>query len=594
MFMLEDPYRTVLISVISAFSLLIFLLVYRFIYPKKVIGPFKLLILISILPLLSLLRPGVYESGDFSIHIYRSMEFYRSLSEGLLMPSWAGNLNANYGYPLFTFNYVLPYYLISFFHFLGFSFVSSMKLFFAVCFISSGISMYFLGKTIFKNDSAALTSSVFYLFAPYHLISLHFKNTIGEIFVFITIPLVFAFIEKFLSNKKFIYLLLAGFFLGITALGHIFIAMVLIPIIFFYILFSSKNINKSLIHSFILFLIASLISIYQWGAVIVYSSSLFTSQYPVDIKNLYYPTLKDLLYSPWRMGFLYQGSYGEISNLLGYIQLFSLVYIAYLTLRKKNLKHNKNKIFFWILLILTSIFMVNRASISIWNLFPYINAAGPHRLLILTTFSISIIAGYLALLNKSNKKLIYILIFLAISLTILNWGNRKVIAENNDETLRNNIPYSTAQSERHFYANSKWVNPNSQWFKSPPQNHLEIVNGQGKVLNIKRSSTKHNYIIDAKTQLEIKENTLFFPGWKLTSNKVNIDIYPDDDGIIKTTLPSGLQVIEFNYQDLGNYKLFKIISLLTSSLIIFWIFYLSKSKAIDFYKTLKKYLLFHR
>ncbi len=561
--MFSDPYRTVIFSILGSILLLSFLLINKYFYPKKEISLFTLLILISLLPLISLLRPGVYESGDFSIHIYRSMEFYKSLSEGNLMPSWAGDLNANYGYPLFSFNYTLPYYLISFFHFLGFTFVSSMKLFFAFCFISSGISMYYLGKTLFKNDLAAFTSSIFYLFAPYHLISVHFKNTIGEIFVFTTIPLIFAFIEKFQSSKKISYLLLAGLFLGLTAIGHMFIAMVLIPVVYFYMLFSLKNIFKSSVYSFILIITASLISIYQWGAVLVYSNSLYTSQFPTDIRNLYYPTIKDLLYSPWRMGLLYQGSFGEISNLLGYAQLFVLAFITYLILRGKIIKQHRSKIYFWIFIIAITIFMVNRASISIWELFPYINAAGPHRLLILTTLSISIIAGCIALLNKKNKKLIYILIFMTISLTFLNWGNRKVISEFNDETLRQNIPYSTAQGERHFYANSKWINPKSPWFINPPKSHLEIINGEGEIKEIKRTTTKHTYLINANNPLRIRENTLYFPGWSLESNNKNISIYPDETGVINAKIPIGLQKVEFNFDDLRIFKIYKTISILT-------------------------------
>lgn len=571
--MFSDPYRTVLISILSTFFLATGLLIYKLKHPEKELSLFKVLLLISILPLISLLRPGVYESGDFSIHIYRSMEFYRSLQEGNLMPSWAGDLNANYGYPLFIFNYVFPYYIISFFHLIGFTFIASMKIFFAFCFITSGISMYFLGKTLFKNNLAALTSSIFYLFAPYHLISIHFKNTIGEIFVFVTIPLIFLFIEKFRQNKSFTYPVLSGLFLGLTALGHMFIAMALVPIIFAYILTSFKGILRSFTYSLSVFLIAALISLYQWGAVLIYSKSLYASLYPIDIKDLYYPTLKDLLYSQWRLGFLYQGSYGEISNLLGYVQLFVIAGILYLILKRKVQKKLQTKIYFWISLVALTIFMVNSASISIWELFPYLNAAGPHRLLILTTLSTSIIAGYFALINHKNKKLIYILIFLCIGTTILNWGNRKVISQLNDESLRKFIPYSTARVERHFYANTRWVNPNNVWFSNPPMNRIEILSGKGEIVEIRTTSTEHKYIIDAKSPLVIRENTLFFPGWSLKSNSKNISISPDPNGIINAKLPSGLQVVELNYENLFTYKIYKLISLTTFLSVFLFLFF---------------------
>ena len=77
--------------------------IYHYFYPRKPIHPLIMLILISCLPIISVFRLGVYESGDFTLHLYRAIDFYQSLSEGNVFPSWAGNLNAHYGYPLFIF-----------------------------------------------------------------------------------------------------------------------------------------------------------------------------------------------------------------------------------------------------------------------------------------------------------------------------------------------------------------------------------------------------------------------------------------------------------------------------------------------------------
>src|SRR3989344_6658230 len=194
-----DPYRMVFVNGIASLLVLTGVIIYRYVYPKRKINLFILLLIISILPIISIFRVGTYESGDFNIHIRRSMEFYRLLSQGDIMPSWAGDLNATYGYPLFIFNYILPYYLISFFHLIGFSFMYSLKIFLALSFIFSGIFMYLFSKQIFKNNLATFTSSVFYLLTPYHLISTHFKITIGEILAYALIPLVFYFINKFLN-----------------------------------------------------------------------------------------------------------------------------------------------------------------------------------------------------------------------------------------------------------------------------------------------------------------------------------------------------------------------------------------------------------
>ena len=199
---MQEPYKMVFVNIISSLLLIIGIFTYKHFNPKKHINLFLILILVSILPVISIFRPGTYESGDFNIHIYRSIEFYRSLSEGIIKPSWAGEVNATYGLPLFIFNYSLPYYPISLFHFLGFSFIMSLKLFLAGTYMFSGAFMFIFTKKLFKNELAAFTSSVFYLFAPYHLIALHFKVVIGELFAFTLIPLFFFFIIKIVESKQ--------------------------------------------------------------------------------------------------------------------------------------------------------------------------------------------------------------------------------------------------------------------------------------------------------------------------------------------------------------------------------------------------------
>ena len=192
-----DPYKMVYVNLTASFILCAGLLIYKYVYPKRDINLFVVLILVSILPLLSLLRPGAYESGDFNIHIYRIMSFYDSLKEGHIMPSWAAELNATYGNPLFIFNYSLSYYLISFFHFIGFSFIFSTKLYLGINLFLSGIFMYLWIRTVTGNKFAAFVSAIFYVFNPYHLIDIHFRATLGESTIFTLAPLIFFFITKY-------------------------------------------------------------------------------------------------------------------------------------------------------------------------------------------------------------------------------------------------------------------------------------------------------------------------------------------------------------------------------------------------------------
>ena len=148
-----DPYRMVVVNIIVFLFLLFGVLFYKFIYPRRNINPLFLLIMISLLPLISILRKGGYESGDLSIHSMFAMSFYDALKDGNIIPRWAGEINYGFGYPLFLFLYPLPYYLISVFHSLGLSFIASIKLVLISSFLISGIAMYLWIKEELKNSA---------------------------------------------------------------------------------------------------------------------------------------------------------------------------------------------------------------------------------------------------------------------------------------------------------------------------------------------------------------------------------------------------------------------------------------------------------
>ena len=104
------------------------------------------LIFISIIPVLSLFHPGLPVTHDGQDHVARIANFYQNLSEGNIIPRWAGNLNWGYGHPILEFLYPLPSYLASLFHFLGFTLVDSVKIVFGMSFVLSGIAMYIFIK----------------------------------------------------------------------------------------------------------------------------------------------------------------------------------------------------------------------------------------------------------------------------------------------------------------------------------------------------------------------------------------------------------------------------------------------------------------
>src|SRR3990167_6148720 len=94
---------------------------------------FPLLILfVSLFALVDLFKPGLPLTHDGQDHVARIANFYQNLAEGNIIPRWAGNLNWGYGHPILQFLYPLPSYIASFFHFIGFGLVNSVKIVFGL------------------------------------------------------------------------------------------------------------------------------------------------------------------------------------------------------------------------------------------------------------------------------------------------------------------------------------------------------------------------------------------------------------------------------------------------------------------------------
>lgn len=574
-----DPYRMVFVNLIASLLVCGGIVFYKNIFPKRKINLFVVLLLLSALLSISIFRKGVYESGDFTIHIYRNMSFYDSLKEGHFLPSWAAGLNATYGYPLFIFNYPLPYYVISFFYFLGFTFITSMKLFLAVNIVLSGIFMYFFMKSLFNNTTAAFTASVFYLFAPYHLIDVHFKIVIGEILFFTLLPLTFFFINK-VSTRKLFPIVIAGICFALLIMSHVAIALFAALLFLAYSIFTTiitkRSIKGTLISTTISLVIGSILSFYIW--VTPFLLGKYTIFKEMQSDRVFSVPFHELLFAPWRMGFLFQGPQGEISNLIGYSQLFVVLILFFLVLRRKIASKYRNRVFFWLGMFIALVFLITSLSDPFWKLIPFIRNVGNHRLLILVAFTTSVLAGYLSLIFINKLKFVYLLIILTIASTILNWGHRGVFPNITDSFLRAGLWKSTSSGEGHFYANSKWIDKDHPWFSTLPASHLTILKGSGKIKELTRTSTKHTYVVSAETPLSLQENTLFFPGWKVFVNEKKSPIEYEKTALMQFSIPKGASYIRVTYSDVPPYKLLKQISVAGFLISTSYVLYVSLKK----------------
>lgn len=571
-----DPYKMIFINIILSFTLFIGILTYLFIYPKKKINPLALLIIVSLLPLVSMLREGTYQSGDLSLHAIRSISFSKILFTEHVLPRWTPEFYAGFGDPYFSFIYLLPYFLNAIFHLIGFSFLASLKLLIAISFILSGVFMYLFVKDEL-GEKAAFTAGVFYLFTPFHLVNMHFQTTIAMTLSYLFLPVNLYLTKKIILSPKPKWLISFSISEILLILSHQVISLTFLPINILYALFLIKNKNKKIIKllPFLSSLVLGImISSFYWLP--IFFESKYT-QSALDSHSIFFPSIMDLLYSPWRYGLLFQGPKGELSYLIGYTQIFIILLGIYLFIKNKyNKKINQLFLFFIGITIILLLFILP-ISKSIWYILPLLKEIQfSTRLLIPLSFSISILAGICV--TTINKRWFFILLcILTVLYTILNWGNRTTIPTVNDQTLtRDFITWPNLKEVKLEPSSPIWANLNRNIPNIIRERNIDVLSGKANIKNTYRSSIRHVYEIKVDSDIaNIRENTFYFPGWVLkVNNKEALLNYQSKEnmGIITFNLKNGINKVELVFNDTPIRKTANYLSILSFFILIIFTF----------------------
>ena len=228
------------------------------------------------------------------------------------------------------------------------------------------------------------------------------------------------------------------------------------------------------------FLLGIIISSYIFLPYLLFAKYTYANL--LTSSTVFFVPIQDLLFSSWRMGFLFQGPRGELSFLIGYTQIFILFIVSLQSFKKFRNGLKINSEILWLIIAFIIIFLITPFSYQIWKTFSFLNVIQfSFRLHLLLTLCIAVLAGKFALNFSKKTWIIYSLLILTIGYTMLNWGNRRVIPTIDDNVLKNNLPKSTIEGEGFCCAGSSiWTDIKHPWMGESPQNHLEITKGEAE------------------------------------------------------------------------------------------------------------------
>ncbi len=510
---------------------------------------FFLVVILAIIPLVGLLPQGLAVTHDGIDHVARIANFYRGLSEGILFPRWGGNLNWGYGHPILMFLYPLSSYMASILHFMGFSYVDSLKIIFGFGYIASGVTMYLWARKQF-NEYFAVASSLLYMYAPYRFVDLYVRGAIGEHIAFIFPPLILYFIFKYFERRgmrpKTISFIGLSISFALLLLAHNAISLMFVPIIACYslVLAYTRKEYKSLIYITLAVLNGFMMS--SFFTVPAFLEGKFTLRDIVtgdEYRNRFVTNPLTFLYGAWSYGIT-----GQFSVQIGIAHILGLLVVPLFFLKTKK-KEVKLVLFMIIIFFAGSLFLMIPQSNFLYQLVTTLQKFQfPWRFLTLTVFTSSVVGAsiFIILKNKKAKNIaMCVLILLLFFSTFSYWWAKsyKKIPDNFFETVYNGTT-DTGESSPIWSV---------RFMEKKPMAHAEVISGKAVIVEKTRKSTEHKYSITVLTDSSrIRENTLYFPSWKVYIDGKDTAIQfqdPSERGLITYNLDKGSHSVIVEFKD---------------------------------------------
>lgn len=508
-----------------------------------------IVIIVSLLPLIPLLHPGLPLTHDGQDHVARIANFYQSLSEGNLIPRWAGNLNWGYGHPILMFLYPASSYSASLFHLIGFPIVESVKIVFGLSFVLSGVFMY-LWIREFLGDQAAVVGAVLYNFAPYRFVDLYVRGAIGEHVAFVFVPLVLFFLLKIAKEKRFnrFYFCFAALSLAGLILAHNAISIIFLPFIFVYAIYL-VYINRTQARELV---------IQDIGVLILGLSSSAFFLVPAFVEGKYtlrdivtggealtrFVEFKDILYSVWNFGI--SGYFSVQLGLFQWIGVIAFPLVLYILKKRKDKGWILYSLVF--LYFLGSIFIMLPQSEFIWRIVTTLQKFQfPWRFLSVSVFTSALLGAYLIYImpNKMNRIAMVFVLILTLLITYNFWQPKGYLIK--PDTFYTGIYNGTTDTGE---SAPIW---SVRFMEKSASASAEVIQGSGTIKEVFRNSTYHKYKTTSVYKIRFRENTLYFPGWRVyIDGKLYQGVQfqePANRGIMTFYVLGGTHTIEIKFGD---------------------------------------------
>lgn len=133
-----------------------------------------IVVLLAVFAIVPLEYPGAFESHTGLSAVYNLINLDQN---PLQFFNWAPTFGR--AFDLFRTDGALPYWIAEVFHRVGFGYLDSIKLVYALAWIGSGLAMFALARRFF-SDSGSLLAATLYMYLPFHIATVYVRGAFAE------------------------------------------------------------------------------------------------------------------------------------------------------------------------------------------------------------------------------------------------------------------------------------------------------------------------------------------------------------------------------------------------------------------------------
>lgn len=451
-------------------------------------------------------RPGFYISDDGEWMVIRLTAFYQSLADGQFPVRFLGRLNNSYGYPVVNFLYPGFLYLGSVLHFLGFSFVTSVKLILVTSVVGATAWIYASLRRTFTVFASTLGTLAF-IGSPYLLYDLYKRGSVGEILAFLPAAVG---IYSIVADKRWLFALAVG---GLIV-SHNTLALLFLGV-------------------FVVVIITQRRRGFLWPAALGMGLSAFF-WIPAIAEKRYVRFDSVTVSNPmdYMLGIRTIWMVGIAGVLAGILVLFGKT--------KKSGQMTRTALTFFIV----SVFLVFPVSAVFWLVRPVAAIIQfPYRFLAVG----SLMAPWLVASagERFTKQKISVTFLLLLILVIPAWYQLQKISY-----VTREAGYYTTNEGTTTVADEYMP----RWVSLPAGNRaperLVFEKGRGSIVYEYLNTQRVVAHVDASEESLLRLQTIYYPGWGVTINGTPTPVtYQNPNGLMDVAIPAGKHKVEAEFRE---------------------------------------------